>query len=132
MAVGVGSGADGRVAGRGLGVGVVVVAVGEVGALVEEEAESAAFEVGAVALEIVFAELVDDQDNCELGMGVIGARRDDVAGSLLVGFSTWECLRLACAMSAVGAIRRGTGGLRQFVATGRRESRFARFTPFPC
>ena len=76
VAVGVGSGADGRVAGRGLGVGVVVVAVGEVGALVEKEAESVAFEVGAVALEVVFAELVDDEDDDELGAGVVGAGWD--------------------------------------------------------
>ena len=73
MAVGVGSGADGGVAGRGLGVGVVVVAVGEVGAFVEEETEAAAFEIGAIAVEVVGAKLIDDEDDDQLGMGVVGA-----------------------------------------------------------
>ena len=40
VTVGIGSGADGGVAGRGHGVGVVVVAVGEVGSALEEEIEA--------------------------------------------------------------------------------------------
>ena len=84
MAVGVGAGADGRVAGGGLGIGVVVVAVGEVGALVEEELESVAFEVGAVALEVVFAELVDDEDDDQLRMSVVGAGRDSGEGRCII------------------------------------------------
>ena len=67
VAVSVGAGADGGVAGSGLGVGVVVVAVGEPGALLHEEIEAAAFELVAVAIEVVAAELVDDHNDDELG-----------------------------------------------------------------
>ena len=79
VAVGVGAGADGGVAGRGLGVGVVVVAVGEVRAMLEEEIEAAIFEVGAVAVEVVAAELIDDEDDGEFGVVVVsaGGRGDD-------------------------------------------------------
>src|SRR6185312_3505456 len=54
-------------------IGVVVIAVGKPGSVVEEEIEAAlVFEVGAIAFEIVGAELVDHQDDDELGMAVIG------------------------------------------------------------
>src|SRR6185312_8117077 len=54
-------------------IGVVVIAVGKPGSVVEEEIEAAlVFEVGAIAFEIVGAELVDYEDDDELGMAVIG------------------------------------------------------------
>ena len=73
VAVGIGPGSQGGVAGSGLGVGVVVVAIFEVSALVEEEAEAAAFEIGTVAVEVVGAKLVDHQDDDQPGMCIVGA-----------------------------------------------------------
>jgi hypothetical protein len=61
------------VAGGGLGVGVVVVAVGEIRAVLEEEIEAAIFEIGAVAVEVVAAELIDDEDDGEFGVVVVSA-----------------------------------------------------------
>ncbi len=73
VAVGVGSGADGGVAGSGHGVGVVVVAVGEVCAALEEEIEAVGgLEVVAVAYGEIAAELVEDEDDDQLGLGVVG------------------------------------------------------------
>ncbi len=70
VAVSVSAGADGGVAGRGHRVGVVVVAVGEVRAAVEEEIEAVGLrEVCAIALEEVSAELVDDELDNQLGVG---------------------------------------------------------------
>ena len=67
VAVGVGSGADGGVAGGGFGVDVVVVAIGEVSTALEEEIEAGwCFEVVAITVEVVAAELVDDEDDDEL------------------------------------------------------------------
>ena len=75
MAIGVGAGADGGVAGRGFGVGVVEVAIGEPGALVHEQAEAAALELGAIAIQVVAAELVDDYDHDQLGVANVGLGR---------------------------------------------------------
>ena len=73
MAVGVSSGADSGVTGRRHRVGVVVVAVGEVGSALEEEIETVGgFEVVAVAIEVVTAELVDHKDDDQLGLGAVG------------------------------------------------------------
>ena len=72
VSVAVGAGEQRGVARSGAGVGVIVVAVGEVGAVVEEQAESAFAELGAVALQIVAAELIDDDHDDQLGMGVVG------------------------------------------------------------
>jgi hypothetical protein len=70
---GVGPGADGGVAGRGHCVGVVVVAIRKVGAALEEEIEAGgSLEVVAVAVQIVAAELVDDEDDDEFGGRVVG------------------------------------------------------------
>jgi len=73
VSVAVGAGADGGVAGCCHGVGVVVVAVGEVGAALEEEVESVScLEVVAVAFEVVSAELVEHENYNELGLGMVG------------------------------------------------------------
>jgi hypothetical protein len=61
------------VAGRGHCVGVVVVAIRKVGAALEEEIEAGgSLEVVAVAVQIVAAELVDDEDDDEFGGRVVG------------------------------------------------------------
>ena len=57
--------------GRGAGVGVVVVAVGKVGAMVEQQAEPAFAPLVAIALQIVAAKLVDHDDDNKLGTCVI-------------------------------------------------------------
>src|SRR5580658_1308016 len=70
--VAVGAGEQRGVSGGGAGVGIVVVTVGEIRAMVEEEAESAFAELIVVAFEIVAAKLVDDNHHDQLGMGVVG------------------------------------------------------------
>ena len=72
VAVAVGAGEERGVSGSGAGVGVVVITVGEVGAVVEEEAEAGVAELVAVAFQVVAAELVDDDDYHQLGMGIVG------------------------------------------------------------
>jgi len=72
VAVGVGAGEEGGVSGSGAGVGVVVIAVREVGAVVEKETESGVAELIAIAFELVSAELVNHDDDDELGMSVVG------------------------------------------------------------
>src|SRR5580700_4063463 len=71
--VGVGPGSQGGVARSGLGVGVVVVAIFEVGAFFEKETEPAAFEISTVAVEIVGAKLIDYKDDDQPGMAIVGA-----------------------------------------------------------
>ena len=71
MIIAVGAGEERGVSGSGADVGVVVVAVGKVGAVVEEQAESAFAKLVAVALQIVAAKLVDDDNDYELGPCVV-------------------------------------------------------------
>ena len=73
MAVSVGTGSQCGVAGSGLGVGVVVVAIFKVGTMVEEKAEAPAFEVRTVTVKVVRTELIDDQDDDKFGMPIVGA-----------------------------------------------------------
>ena len=72
MAVGVGTGKQRRMPGSSARVRIIVIAVGEVGAVVEELAESALAELVAIALQIVSAKLVDDNYHNQLGMGIVG------------------------------------------------------------
>ena len=58
--------------GRGAGVGVVVIAIGEVGAVVEQQAEPAFAPLIAITLQIVAAKLVDHDDDHQLGTRVVG------------------------------------------------------------
>ena len=81
VTVAVSAGEQRGVSGSGAGVGIVVVAVGEVGAVVEEKAESAFAELVAVALQIVAAKLVDDDHHDQLGMGVVGGGESGRDGS---------------------------------------------------
>ena len=71
VSVGIRAGADGRMPGSRLRVRITEVAIGEVRAVIEEEFESAAFEVGAVALKVIGAELVEHQDDDQLRMRVV-------------------------------------------------------------
>ena len=57
--------------GAGTSVGVVVVAVGEIGAAVQEEAETALAELIAISLKVVGAELVNNDDDYQLGTRII-------------------------------------------------------------
>ncbi len=81
MTIGVGSSAQSGVAGASLGVGVVVVAVFKICTVVEKKAEPTAFEIGAVAVEIVGAKLIDHQDDDQPGMCVVGAGKAPVVST---------------------------------------------------
>jgi LmbE family N-acetylglucosaminyl deacetylase len=81
VAVAVGAGEQRGVARSGARVGVVVVTVGEVGAVIEEKTESAFAELIAVALQIVAAKLVDHDHHDQLGMGVVGGGKTGREGS---------------------------------------------------
>ena len=72
MTVAIGAGEQRGVSRSGAGVGVVIVAFGEVGAMVEEKAESAFAELMTVSLQIVAPKLVNDNHHDQLGMGVVG------------------------------------------------------------
>ena len=73
MAVCIRSGSQRRVPRRGLGIGVVVVAIFKVGAVIEEKAKALALEVCAIAVQIVGAKLIDHQKDDQLRMGIVGA-----------------------------------------------------------
>src|SRR5208337_438175 len=74
MSAGVAPGEKGGVSGSGAGVGVVVVAIGEISAAIEKHAETSVAELVAIAFQVVAAELVDHDDDHELGAGVVGGR----------------------------------------------------------
>jgi hypothetical protein len=63
VTVGVGSGAQRGVARGGLGVGVVVVAIFKISAVIEKEAKAPAFQIGAIAVKVIGAKLIDHQDD---------------------------------------------------------------------
>ena len=67
--------------GRGAGVGVVVIAVGEIGAMVEQETEAAFAPLVVVSLQIVAAKLVDHDDDYEFGPGVVSRAEGCAGGS---------------------------------------------------
>ena len=73
VAVGIGPGAYSGVAGSGLSVGVIEVAVGKPGSMIEEEIEAACLEISPVPLEIVGAELVENENDDELRMVIVGS-----------------------------------------------------------
>ena len=72
MAVAVRAGKKCGMPGGGTRISVVVVAIIEVRALVEEDTESAGAEQVAVTLKVITAELVDHDDHNQLGMSVVG------------------------------------------------------------
>ena len=72
MAITVSAGEEGGVAWRSPRIGVVVIAVGKVRAMIEEDAKSGVAELVMIAIQIVAAELVNHDDDHELGMSVVG------------------------------------------------------------
>src|ERR1700674_969033 len=71
VSIGVASGEEGGVSGSGAGVGIVVVAIGEISAAIEKHAEASVTELVAIAFEIVAAELVNHDDHNEFGAGIV-------------------------------------------------------------
>jgi hypothetical protein len=61
-------------AGRGARVGVIVIAVREIRAAIEEDPKAAFAELVAIALEVVGPELVDYDHDHELGASIVGGR----------------------------------------------------------
>src|ERR1700761_2994820 len=57
--------------GSGFGVGVIVVAIFEIGSLVEKQAEAPAFEIPTIAIEVVGSKLIDDKNNDQLRMAIV-------------------------------------------------------------
>jgi len=53
------------------GIGVIVIAVGKVRPVIEKELEAPVAELVAIALEVISPELVDDDDDDQLGMTVV-------------------------------------------------------------
>src|SRR5207244_9569375 len=70
--VGISAAQQGRVAGRSARVGVVVVTIGEIRSVIKKEAESALAELVAIAFQIVATELIDYDNDDQLGAGIIG------------------------------------------------------------
>ena len=58
--------------GRGARVGVIVVTIREIGAMVEQQPETAFPPLVAIALQIIAAKLVDDDNDHQLGTSVVG------------------------------------------------------------
>ncbi len=70
--VAVGAGEERGVTGSSAGIGVVVIAIGEVGAAVKKEPESAIAKLVAITFEIVATELVNDNDDDQFGPAIVG------------------------------------------------------------
>src|SRR5581483_6136791 len=73
VAAAVAAGKQGGVAGRREGVGVVVVTTAEPGAAIHQHAKSVGAELVVGAFQIVGAKLVNDENQNEFRLGVIGA-----------------------------------------------------------
>src|SRR5271157_5917933 len=71
---GIAAGEESGVSGSGAGIGVIVVAVGEISAAIEKQAETAVAELIAIAFQVVAAELVNHDDHNELRMCVVSGR----------------------------------------------------------
>ncbi len=72
VAIGISTGQKRCVSRCGAGIGIVVIAIAEVGAMVEEETETAFAPLVVIALQIVAAKLVDHHDDNQLGTGIVG------------------------------------------------------------
>ena len=73
IAVCISAGRDDRMPGRGDQVRVVVIAIGKIRTMVQEQVESVSLEVGAISLQIILAKLIDDENHNQFGMRVICA-----------------------------------------------------------
>src|SRR5579862_4800233 len=72
MPVAVGTGEKRGVAGSGAGIGIVVIAVRKVGTVIEEKPEATLVELIAIAFEVIAAELINHDDDDQLGMSIVG------------------------------------------------------------
>src|SRR6185295_7947096 len=77
VVTGVGAGQQAGVAGPSDRVGVIVIAIGKVGAVVEEEFEPAFAKLITITLQVVAAELVDDDDDDELGTSIVSGSKTE-------------------------------------------------------
>ena len=118
MAVAVGAGEEGGVARSSAGVGIVVVAVGEVCAVIEEQAEPSVGKLVAIAFEIIGSELVDDDYDDQFGTGVVGGGGGRNCGQRQGGYEG-KREALACSKGAEGGFHR-KGSLHR-VASGIRQ-----------
>src|SRR5207248_6642309 len=75
MAVGVSAAEQRCMAGRSARVGVVVVAFAEICSVIKKEAESAFAELVAITLQVVATELIDYDNDDQLGAGIVGRRK---------------------------------------------------------
>ena len=71
MAIAVGTGQQSGVSRGRASVGVIVVAIGEVCAAIQKKPEASFGKLVAVALQVIAAELIDDNDDDELGVSVV-------------------------------------------------------------
>ena len=74
VSAGIASGEQGGVSGSGAGVGVIVVAIGEISAAIEKHTETAFAELVAIAFQVVAAKLVNHDDDNQLGASVVSGR----------------------------------------------------------
>ena len=74
MSAGVASGEKRGMSRSGAGIGIVVIAISEICAAIEKHAEPSIAKLVAIAFQIVAAELVDHNDDNELGMGIVSGR----------------------------------------------------------
>src|SRR5581483_486980 len=72
MAIAVSAGPERGVTWRSSGICVIVIAVGEISAVIEQKPEPALAELIAVTLQVVAAELIDHDDDDQLGTSVVG------------------------------------------------------------
>ena len=75
VAVGVSTGQKRGMARGSVSVGVVVIAIGEICATVEQQPKSAFAELISIAFQVVAAKLVNHDDDDQLGMRVVGGAK---------------------------------------------------------
>ena len=75
VAIGVSAGEKCGVTSRGVSVSVIVVAIGEICATVEQESKSTFAELISKAFQVVAAKLVNDDDDDQLGTRVVGGAK---------------------------------------------------------
>jgi hypothetical protein len=54
---------------------VIVITIGKISAVIQEQVESVSLEICAISLQIILAELIDDEDYNQFRMGVIRTGR---------------------------------------------------------
>jgi len=75
MAIGIGASEKRGVTSRSVSVGVVIVAIGEISSAVKQEPKSAFPTLITIALQIIAAKLVNDDDDDELRMCVVSGAK---------------------------------------------------------